>query len=94
LLIIIATDKPKGEREMTAKEAKKLCKIINDNFGEPFLQHGEVKAEYREGGARLGSYINIKIGRRDVDIGVKNVTLNGSGTVMCPKSKINKKVKS
>lgn len=59
---------------------EKLCEMINENFGEPFLVKGGVSAEVftDEDGTKS---MTLQIGRRDVEID-ENGEVLGCGTLV------------
>lgn len=59
---------------------EKLCEIINENFGEPFLVKDGVSAEIYETDHGVKE-LSINIGRRDIQINEQGEVLN-AGTLM------------
>ena len=55
-----------------------LVKRFNEEFGDPFLPGGLVKATIRKYEGE--KYLNIKIGDRDVDYDIKTGEVTGAGT--------------
>lgn len=55
----------------------KLEKIITDNFSEPFLSKGTVKAKIEEWKGK--KYLKINILERDIDLD-ENLNVIGAGT--------------
>ena len=62
---------------MTKEEMKKLVKLINRNFGPPFLEKGTVQAKME----RKGAGFSITIGRRDVSVD-SDLNVTGAGTCL------------
>jgi len=58
---------------------KKLQKIIDQNFSEPFLKNGLVTTRLHQKNKK--KYLDISIGRRDITID-ENGVVNNTGTLL------------
>ena len=66
---------------------KKLKRIIDEQFAPPFLDKGAVVASWRSGGKLL----NIKIGRRDIDV-TEGGEVVGAGTTLTIDKEIDQEI--
>lgn len=60
---------------------EKLCEVLNQNFGEPFLEEGMVSADIWEDEETGEKSLAIQIGRRDVQIDSDGQVI-GAGTML------------
>ena len=67
---------------MTTITLEKLCTVLNEHFGEPFLAAGGVSAELVDNDGE--QELSITIGRRDITIGADGEVLDTGTFVSMP----------